>query len=299
MDDLFNAQPYDRLITDDAQPIFLRVCHSPWSFISQSTLVSVRAAIVTYLTVLGIMLWYYKTGSEIHVLDEGGKWKEYSNLEPIFQFSTIAFLYLWVYHVLTFCWAFAHLNYRGISENDNRLGAAILRWMAPPALPTDHPDRFSFSLFFLETHVYVLMNAIMYWAVLVPTGHDHFPKDEPTHELFDSLFGHGWFQPFCIISLWGITALVAIIEILFLNKIKYPVPASKHLLLVAYKLTAYLGWAALGYLVTGRYPFFWMSRKEMKSGEAVMASCAGFVATGPLVSGLVYALIYVREQHSQ
>jgi hypothetical protein len=36
----------------------------------------------------------------------------------------------------------------------------------------------------------------------------------------EEFFGHGWFQPFCLINLWGITALLALIEILALNSIK-------------------------------------------------------------------------------
>lgn len=36
----------------------------------------------------------------------------------------------------------------------------------------------------------------------------------------EEFFGQGWFQPFCLINLWGVTALIALIEILALNSIK-------------------------------------------------------------------------------
>lgn len=35
-------------------PIFLRVCHSPWTFIGQKSLMASRAAIFTYLTTVWI-----------------------------------------------------------------------------------------------------------------------------------------------------------------------------------------------------------------------------------------------------
>jgi hypothetical protein len=33
-------------------------------------------------------------------------------------------------------------------------------------------------------------------------------------------FGNGWFQPFSIINLYGVTSLISWLEILFLNSIK-------------------------------------------------------------------------------
>lgn len=46
-------------------------------------------------------------------------------------------------------------------------------------------------------------------------------------------------------------------------------------------LAGYLGWAALGHSLTGRYPFFWMDPEEMGNSGLVVAYAAGFVAMGP------------------
>jgi len=86
------------------QPIFLRVCHSPWRFISQGSLVFTRAFILVYLTVMAGMLLHYKKNKQIQVLGEGDESDEkpYSAWESAFQFSTIAFLLLWLFHFVSF-----------------------------------------------------------------------------------------------------------------------------------------------------------------------------------------------------
>lgn len=43
----------------------------------------------------------------------------------------------------------------------------------------------------------------------------------------------------------------------------------------------YLGWAAIGSVLTGVYPFFWLNEDEVGSREAVVANCIGFVALSP------------------
>ncbi len=41
-------------------PIFLRVCHSPWRFISQKTLLCIRSAIAVYLTAVFALSLFYE-----------------------------------------------------------------------------------------------------------------------------------------------------------------------------------------------------------------------------------------------
>jgi len=265
------------------QPIFLRVCHSPWRFIGQGSLVSFRAFIVLYLTIVGGMLGHYKRDKQIHILGEGeeGDEKPYSNWESVFQFSTIAFLLLWLYHFISFvgapckgvdtkltalqCWSFTHLYYPDREEEDNHSWEAILlNKMSPPGQSIHSSKRLYFSLFYAVVHVFVLMNALIYWFVLVPKGKAQWPgnhyghhhgdqhggdgHDGDGHESEehggkwnytmpscksatplpgthltmpgDDLFGHGWFVPFCITNLWGVTAMFGLLEVFFLNSIK-------------------------------------------------------------------------------
>jgi hypothetical protein len=43
----------------DDHPIFLRVCHSPWAFINQQTLATIRGVIAAYMTVMfGVIIFY-------------------------------------------------------------------------------------------------------------------------------------------------------------------------------------------------------------------------------------------------
>lgn len=54
--------------------------------------------------------------------------------------------------------------------------------MSPPAQTMQTRKRFYFSLFYTIVHVFAIMNVIIYWSVLVPKGHGHFPKDDPQEE---------------------------------------------------------------------------------------------------------------------
>ncbi|KAK4450809.1 hypothetical protein QBC34DRAFT_65872 [Podospora aff. communis PSN243] len=293
----------------DHKPIFLRVCHSPWSFISQSALVHIRATIVLYLSVLAVMLSHYKNKFELHVLDEGkGEDGEWNPWKILFQFSTFAFSLLWLYHVIAFCWTFTHLYYPDPDENDDRWEYRLLQKMSPPRQTPYSRKRFFFSLFYSVVHVVAFMNAFIYWTVLVPKGHGHFPKgdgeggnkggdkgEEHLTSSTDEFFGHGWFQPFCLINLWCVTALLAFIEIIYLNSVKRQVPVLSHVFSIIAVLLCYLGWASFGHWLTGEYPFFWMDREVMGYTETVAAYSVGFLGLGPTFFILMYGLIGMRE----
>jgi len=71
-------------------------------------------------------------------------------------------------------------------------------------------------LFYNFVHVVVFMNAIIYWAILVPKGRG------------EEFFGSGWLQQVCIICLWGATLLLALGEVLFLNSMSRRVVSQSH-----------------------------------------------------------------------
>ena len=80
-----------REISDTVQPITLRACHSPWQFINQKLLFSIRLALTSYLTsVAGVALKYKLETEDNH-----------SAGRIPFEFSTVAFVLLWIYHLLT------------------------------------------------------------------------------------------------------------------------------------------------------------------------------------------------------
>ncbi|KAK0715068.1 hypothetical protein B0H67DRAFT_233442 [Lasiosphaeris hirsuta] len=278
-------------------PIFLRVCHSPWSGISQTGLVYLRATILAYLTALGIMLLRYKAEYQINIFDEGEEaGGEFTYWQIIFQFSTLAFFFLWLYHLVAFSWSFTHLFYPDVDDNDTRWESRVLRRMSPPVQTIHSRKRFYFSLFYTVVHVVVFMNVIIYWTVLVPNGYGRFPEGEAEEDSsMDEFFGSGWFQPFCHINLWVVTALIAFIEILGLNSIRRQVPVASHVFSIMFILAGYLGWAAFGKILTGEYPYFWMDPEKMEYTEIVVGYSASFVILGAIVFAFIYGLIGMRE----
>ncbi|KAK1774903.1 hypothetical protein QBC45DRAFT_336532 [Copromyces sp. CBS 386.78] len=277
-------------------PIFLRVCHAPWGFINQTTLVAIRGLILIYLTILAPMLLDYK----LYKREDGD-----SPLRIIFQFSTITFVLLWRYHLATFCWSYTHLYYPDLDEEDNTWETALLRKMSPPEQTITSRNRFYFSLYYTVSHVFAFMNIFIFWAFVVPKGHGDLPRDrqrggggDDAGSLEDGggFFGHGWFEPFCVLNLWGYTALLALFEILLLNSIKRQIPVHTHIIGLVFILCAYLGWASFGKLFIGRAPYFWLDPEFVRYRELMFGYCALFVALGPAFFAFMYGLIGLREE---
>ena len=72
-----------------AEPVFLRACHSPWTFIPQTTLIWARGIIVAYLTALAPALLNLSTSRE-------HPWS------TAFDFSVLSYSLLWLYHAIVF-----------------------------------------------------------------------------------------------------------------------------------------------------------------------------------------------------
>lgn len=117
--------------------------------------------------------------------------------------------------------------------------------MSPPEQTITSRNRLYFSLYYTVSHVFAFMNTFIFWAFVVPKGHGELPKerqrgsgddagslegmfllrlDIPPKAALTRLAGdflsHGWFEPFCVLNLWGYTSLLALFEIMFLNSIK-------------------------------------------------------------------------------
>ncbi|KAK4170075.1 hypothetical protein QBC43DRAFT_198532 [Cladorrhinum sp. PSN259] len=274
-------------------PIFLRACHSPWPWLSQSALVYIRGLIFAYLSGLAAMLLVYKIKYEYG--EEEGK----TAWCTLFEFATVAYVLLWLYHFIVFSWSFTHLFYSDIEGEDNRWESSVIKKLSPPVQTPQSRKRFYFSIFFTIVHVIVIMNCVIYWAVLVPQSYGKFPGGDEGESLSPSsaetFFGDYWLQPFCLINLYCVTALIVFFEIFVLNSIKRQVPVGSHIFFVAFFLSAYLGWAAFGKLFTGEYPYFWMDPDQMEKAEYIASYVAGFVGLGLTVFAFIYGLIGMRE----
>ncbi|KAI8956327.1 hypothetical protein F4801DRAFT_595557 [Xylaria longipes] len=286
----------------DSHPITLRACHSPW--INQKLLLSVRAILTSYLTSVAGVALKYKLESE----DNHNGWR------VPFQFSTVAFVLQWTYHLLTLTWTGMHTfepNARERAEESQSShvhGRYIARFFSPPNR-VSNIERLSFSLFYTISHVFPLLNALLYWTVLVPSGHGGFtPPKFPHHHhnagnstgiFYDpnkGLFEEDDIKAFSILNIWSITALIAFIEIVFLNSIRRQSPVAGHVAGTVVASGLYLAWAGIGKLATDHWGLFFLDPKLMgNSTGAAVAAAAAFVAVTPCVFTWMYGLIAMRE----
>lgn len=142
------------------QSIFLRACHSSWPWLSQNTLSYIRGSIVVYLAIVMGLLFHLKVENQ-------------PNPAAIaFQFSTVSFIMLYLYHLLVFCWTITHFGWENMDDMaGSQWDMRVVRALSPPVQkPHEHKDLY-FSLFYTTVHVFSLVSALVFWAVLVPTGH--------------------------------------------------------------------------------------------------------------------------------
>ncbi|SPQ20294.1 309f112e-7dbb-4e8b-a90d-b1e4e3b5027d [Thermothielavioides terrestris] len=148
-----------------------------------------------------------------------------------------------------------------------------------PGQPRSSSNNFCPSLLYTAALVFNFMNATMYWTLLVP-----------------KVLGHGWLQTFSVINMYGVTPLIAIAEVLFLNTITHQHAVARHVLSTTYLLMGYLAWAAIGNTMTGQYPLFWMDPTEIGGAGRVAACAFGFVGLGVSAFAAVYGLTVLREK---
>ncbi|KAK1981765.1 hypothetical protein LZ30DRAFT_749833 [Colletotrichum cereale] len=297
-------------------PAFLRACHSPWRCFPQSLLCWVRGGVVAYLTAVGAMVLDYKLRQE----------SPYSNWRVVFDFSVVTFSLLLAYHVLVLGWTYTHLYHPHIEETRTGWEYWALRALSLPHNMASLRHQFYFTLFYTVTTVFTFLNTVVYWFVTLAhddRGTGEPPQPQPSggsavsymigdslgyewtrledahsdgpHEPFTEIFGKGWFKAFVILNLFGITSIISIFEIFYLNSVKRPWAVGAHTLGVIFFAGLYLGWAAIGKLETGADAFYWLNEKEVGSREAVVASSIGFVILAPIMYAFMYGLVGMRE----
>ncbi|KAH8130553.1 hypothetical protein FP744_10003857 [Trichoderma asperellum] len=300
-------------------PVFLRASHSPWFCIPQNVLVFFRGLILAYLVATGCLILNYELTEDTTL----------SNYRLFFDFAIISFVLVLLYYIITFCWTFTHLYYPDVEEVDGRLEWIIISMMSLPRNLASLRKQFYFSLFYTTTVVFAFMNTVIYWFITRPhdietapgdkapddnnpggnlhNGDDPKNGDASGGELwrvggylvsgtpFSDIFGQGWFKSFCILNLYGIMAIIMIIEILFLNSIKRPFSIYAHIFSLLVLAGLFLAWAAIGRAATGVYSFFWLDPQEVGSQEAVAAYCIGFVLLAPISFIFMQGFVGIRE----
>ncbi|KUI54497.1 hypothetical protein VP1G_01907 [Cytospora mali] len=267
-------------------PIFLRAAHSPWQSLNQNALSYIRGVVLAYIVVTSGMLIDYKI---CHRKDEHSNWR------IPFEFSTVTWFLLLLYHTMVFSWTLTHMHWPDIDANDTRWKSRLLRFMSPPEQRPGSRRRFYFSLFYSVTHAFSLLNVVNYWAVLGITF-------------------EGWFPAFCLFNLYVFPAVITLIETTVLNSVRrpevgvgspgllaeiadmsLPQPVPSHLFGTMLFAALYLAYGGLGAKATGHVPFFWMDEDEVGSTEKVAGYCIGFIVLSAAMFSMLYGLIGMRE----
>ncbi|KAK7911935.1 hypothetical protein PG985_014416 [Apiospora marii] len=276
--------------SSDSHPIFLRACHSPWRWINQSVLTLIRFVISAYLlAVMGISLKY-----KLEQEDDHTRWR------IPFQFSSVSFILLLLYNLLVTVWTFMHLLLPKELPEDpaechgHQFRNKVINTFLPPSRNRygNHTHPIWFSMLYTVSHVFTLMNTIIYWAVLVPAGHGGFQPPNAPHrhphapdnstvagyDPHKGLFEEGHLKSFSIINVWSITSVIALLEILLFNSIRRQ---------------------TLGKLVTGHAGLFFLDPELMGNVHgAALAASVLFVTLAPGIFSYMYGLIAMRESMS-
>ncbi|KAI1074047.1 hypothetical protein F5B20DRAFT_574375 [Whalleya microplaca] len=287
------------------EPIYLRACHSPWRKVNQQVLLLLRLVFAGYLSaVFGVSLKY-----KLELEDEHTRWR------IPFQFSTVSFILQWAYHLLVTLWTGMHLVFPKALEVDpadchgHQFRTRILQSLSPPNKANCPTRRYIFSMFYTISHVFPFMNTLVYWGILVPSGHGGFKQPNFPHGhpqplpnatvLYDpnkGLFEEDDIKAFSIINVWTLTTVIGLIEILGLNSIRRPTPVAGHVAGVMFSSGLYLAWAGIGKLATGHSGLFFLDPDLMSNFPgAVIAACIAFVSLSPGIFTYFYGLIAMRE----
>lgn len=183
----------------------------------------------------------------------------------------------------------------------HKFKAYCLRFLSPPNKATYPISRYCFSLYYTIAQIFPIMNTLIYWGCLVPSGRGGFKAPTlPHHETVGhhpdkGLFEQDPIEIFSIINIWTITTVIAFTEICFLNSIRRQTPIIGHAVGVMFCSGAYLAWSELGKLVTGRSGLFFLDPDIIKIPEAIIAACIAFVAISPGIFTYMYGLVAMRE----
>jgi hypothetical protein len=265
--------PKDR--KKDDHPIFLRVCHSPWTAIDQKGLVGLRGLAAAYMLVsFGIIIEY-----ELRHLQHG--WL------TIFEFSNIQYFLQVLYHVIAFTWTFMHLHYPHHGSQTQTAATRFQRFLSPPRQHATTQNRTYFSIFYSAANTFPFTSSLIHWAVMIPTHKTSIPADQ--------IFSNDWHTSFFVINKWGISALLAFIEVLFLSSIRCPEPVGYHIAGISTLSAIYIAWQYIGYIVADKYAYFFFDHDQV-DGKYVVASWFLFTLGNIFFYYFIYGLTAVRQQ---
>ncbi|OBT82148.1 hypothetical protein VE02_09114 [Pseudogymnoascus sp. 03VT05] len=184
----------------------------------------------------------------------------------MFKFETISFLWQVAYAWITFTWLFMHIvsPFHSGTQDHGFMDSLKIAFRYPLT------DRWRQLFSLIYTGAVSLPNVVslVYWTIVVP------------HDVVDvrDLFNNGDLQSFCVLNLYFISLVVALIEVFFLSSIKpRGQPFFVHILWFSAIGVAYYVWAFLGHIVTGNYIYFFLDPEKIGE-ENVAVGLIAFVA---------------------
>ncbi|MCJ1444026.1 MAG: hypothetical protein MMC23_004526 [Stictis urceolatum] len=218
-------------------PIFLRVAHSPWTFVGQKTLLTSRLISMVYTTVV----WAATLHRDIKSDGDNAK---------LFPFKadnislTLQAIYFWV----TTIWTLQHLRSprnRPQREGGNFItrapGRALSFFSIPRTTEWTPGKKFAFSMFYTSAATFPFVTSFLHYAVLGDRHRGHWKGD----------IQHDWLD----FSLHGVNSVLAAFEVLLMSSVRQIKPFVGHALAMAVTPGLYFLWAGVGHLLTGDYPY--------------------------------------------
>ncbi|TVY36166.1 hypothetical protein LOCC1_G005460 [Lachnellula occidentalis] len=266
----------------DEHPIFLRVCHSPWTGIGQNTLVGLRGLTAIYMTVSFILMINYDVNFNNAVNANVNK----DGWSTVFDPPNIAYFMLTLYQWMAAIWTFMHLHYPHHRNGPQNASTRVQRFLSPPRQQESTKNKTWFSVFYYAALTFPHLTTLIHWAISVPMNQTAIPAN--------AILGNGRYADFFVITKYAIVSLVALLEVFVYSSIRRPTPPTPQIAGISLLALLYIGWAYVGHEITGRYPYYFLDHRTVGPGNTAGAIIA-FVAAANILFGFNLALTALRE----
>lgn len=193
-----------------------------------------------------------------------------------------------------------HLYYPHSNDNNcSTISASIRKFLSPSRKTANTNEKYLFSVFHWSILAFPHVVTFIHWAVIVPRNEASIPGKNSSmkpqfnanRNLGDRVF-HDKLTTFFVFSKYGFNSVLALIELFILSSIKRSdvgfsdsvslillnmfQPVWNHVFALAVLSLVYVGWAAIGKYIVGRYTYFFFDH-EKTGWEYYWASVAAFV----------------------
>lgn len=241
-----------------------------WPFLTQKTLVAVRAAISGYLSVVFALAMF-------HGVSFSQKGKQFA-----FEASNISLTIQIVYYWITTFRALQHLMapYGRLPPEEQTKGNFPAQIQAGLSIPTStniNSKRSSeFSTFYTASVTFPFVISIAYWLVLYPSVpvSDYGGNDQTLYY-------------FLLINITVLNSVIALLEIMILSSVRKPKDLAIEVIAIIAIYLLYAIWAVFGRFITGEYVY--------KYFDPDYAGWRGVVTTDVVILSLMATVFFAQQ----